>query len=257
MKISLITPSYQHADFIGRTIDSVLDQRGEFELDYAVLDGGSTDGTVEILKSYGDRLRWSSQLDHGQIDAVNRGLQAATGDVIGWLNSDDLLLPGALQKVCAAFGQTKCHWMHGGCQIIDRRDREIRKWVSALKRFHSLRYTHGRLLCQNFISQMTVFWRRELMAQVGLLDAVWPLAFDYDYWLRLSAVAEPHYIDSPIAAFRWYDASKSGASYVAQCREDEAIAHRHGLKGWARSGKRLQNRLRISAYRLYNTLQRT
>src|SRR4051812_39375084 len=123
MRISIVTPSYNQGAFIGRTIDSILSQQGDFELDYRVIDGGSTDGTVEVLRSYGDRLTWISEPDKGQVDAINKGLAAVTGDVIGWINSDDLLLPGALAKVAAAFrAQPETEWVHGRCVIIDEHD---------------------------------------------------------------------------------------------------------------------------------------
>src|ERR1700712_1435212 len=98
MRISLVTPSFNQAQFSRRTIDSVLEQQGDFELDYRIVDGGSTDGTLDILRGYGDRIRWQSEPDRGQVDAINKGLRAATGEVIGWLNSDDVLLPGAIAK---------------------------------------------------------------------------------------------------------------------------------------------------------------
>ena len=255
-RISLVTPSYNQAEFIGRTIDSVLEQAGDFDLDYLVIDGGSTDETLDILAGYGTRVRWVSERDEGQIDAINKGLRRATGNVVGWLNSDDVLLPGALQRVSECFENQQCQWLHGGCKIIDRHDNEIRKWISSYKHRRGKNFRRARLLRENFVSQMTVFWRRELMDQVGYLDPTLPLAFDYDYWLRFSKVCDPHFIDAPIAAFRWYAASKSGAGYVAQCREDEMIARRHGLKGWAGHRKQLQNRMRIGIYRLYDSIRR-
>src|SRR5690348_14711407 len=102
LRISLVTPSYNHGRFIRRTIDSVLSQQGDFELDYCVLDGGSTDETLDVLASYGPRVRWTSERDGGQVHAINKGLRAADGDVVGWLNSDDTLMPGALARVAAA-----------------------------------------------------------------------------------------------------------------------------------------------------------
>ncbi len=250
MKLTLITPSYNHAEFLRSTIDSVLTQPAEIDLEYIVYDGGSKDKTLDVLQSYGDRVQWYSEADNGQVSAINRGLRSAGGDVVGWLNSDDLLLPGALQRVADTFScNASVQWVFGDCIIVDRHGREIRKWVSAYKRFQAKRYSRKRLLMSNFISQMTVFWRRELIDQVGLLDESLPLAFDYDYWLRLASVCDPVYIDAPQAAFRWYTTSKSGGNIKEQCREDEAIAARHGIRPVAAMNKRLQNWLRIAAYR--------
>src|SRR5256885_6129730 len=103
LRISLITPSYNQAQFIERAIASVLCQTGPFDLEYLVFDGGSEDGTLEILHQYHDRLSWQSGRDQGQIDALNTGLRRATGEVVGWLNSDDVLAPGALAKVAEVF----------------------------------------------------------------------------------------------------------------------------------------------------------
>lgn len=242
-------PSYNHAEFVRAAIDSVLSQRGDFELDFVVLDGASTDSTVDILQRYDDRVRWLSQPDRGQIDAINRGISAASGGIVGWLNSDDYLLPGALQRIAHAFTSSESvQWVHGDCIVVDRKGNEVRRWISAYKRYQAKRYTRDRLLASNFISQMTVFWRRDLIDKIGLLDDTLPLAFDYDYWLRLASVCDPVYIDAPQAAFRWYTTSKSGGNVREQCREDELIAARHGISDTGAIFKRLQNKIRIAAY---------
>lgn len=250
MKLTIITPSFNHVEFLGQTIDSVLTQAADVDLEYLVRDGGSTDGTIELLRSYGDRVRWLSEPDKGQVDAINRGLRAATGDIVGWLNSDDFLLPGALRRVKNAFSANPdTQWVFGDCIIVGRDGNEMRKSVSAYKRFQAKRYSHKRLLMTNFVSQMTVFWRRDLIDKVGLLDESLPLAFDYEYWLRLAAVGDPFYIDAPQAAFRWYQTSKSGGNIREQCREDELIAARHGIGTVPAFRKRIQNCLRSAAYR--------
>ena len=102
MKVTIVTPSYNQGKFIKRTIDSVLSQ-GVDDLEYIVMDGGSNDETVDILKSYGDKLIWKSEKDKGQTDAVNKGIRASHGDIIGWLNSDDIYYPGAVKKVLEVF----------------------------------------------------------------------------------------------------------------------------------------------------------
>src|SRR5438270_9856514 len=103
LRISVITPAFNQGAFIERTLNSVLDQTGPFELEYLVMDGGSSDGTLDILRKYENRLRWQSAPDRGQSDAINKGLRQAAGDVVGWLNSDDLLIPGALSRIAAVF----------------------------------------------------------------------------------------------------------------------------------------------------------
>lgn len=227
LRISLVTPSYNQGAFLRRTIDSVLAQRGnDFELDYQILDGASTDDTLEILKAYGDRIQWVSEPDGGQIAAINKGLRAATGDIVGWLNSDDVLEPGALARIARAFAaHPRVEWVHGRCKIIDEHDREIRQWMSAYKHFRCKRHTFRNfLLGENYVSQMTVFWRRAVLDEIGYLDPKHDLSFDYDLFLRLARRGDPIYLEDTIAAFRWYDTSKSGEGYIRQLAQATEIA---------------------------------
>ncbi|MFZ5862552.1 MAG: glycosyltransferase family 2 protein [Nitrospirota bacterium] len=252
MKISIITPSFNQGRFIERTIESILGQRGDFELEYLVLDGGSTDETLEILRTYDGRIRWSSARDHGQIDAINRGFRLATGDIVGWVNSDDLLRPGALARVKDAFDRDhNLQWLHGRCDIIDEHDRVIRHVVSAYKHWCAARYSYSRLLRENFISQMTVFWRRSLFDGVGLLDPRFPLAFDYELWLRFGKVSDPLYLPDRLACFRWYDTSKSGANYERQFDENYLAAQHHApTRRWTLFVKRLRAACFVTGYKL-------
>ncbi len=258
MKISIITPSLNQAPFLERTIASVLSQRGDFELEYLVVDGGSTDGSAEILRRHADRLTYRIEPDRGQADAVNKGLRAATGDVLGWVNSDDLLYPGALARVAAAFrARPELAWLHGRCEIVDEQDRPIRRWVSAYKDLRCRRYSRRALLVENFVSQMTVFWRSSAMERVGLLDASMRYGFDYDLWLRLSALGDPLYLTDRIAAFRWYAASKSGSGFERQFEEDYAAFARHAPPDrLLRLRKRLRTAQILGAYRLLRAFRR-
>lgn len=232
LKISVVTPSLNQGEFIERTIRSVLEQRGDFDLEYLVCDGGSTDGTLEILERYADRVRFVVEPDTGQANAVNKGLRAVSGDVLGWLNSDDLLLPGALARVADAFrASSELLWLHGRCEIVDEEDRPIRRWLSAYKDYRCRRYSREALLVENFVSQMTVFWRRAAQERVGVLDEALRYTFDYDLWLRLSALQDPLFLDEKLAAFRWYTRSKSGADFEKQFAEDEAVFRRHAPSG--------------------------
>jgi glycosyltransferase involved in cell wall biosynthesis len=250
--ISLVTPSFNHARFIGRTIDSVLSQEGPFELDYRVIDGGSTDGTRAILESYGPGLRWVSEPDQGQVDAINKGLKTATGDLVGWINSDDVLMPGALARVAAAFeAEPTAEWVHGRCVIIDEIDRPIRRWASLYKHYRCRHHSFENLLTENYISQMTAFWRRSVHEEIGYLDPDLDLVFDYDLFLRLSRRGAPVYIEEPIACFRWYDTSKSGAGFASQTRQATETAARHGAdaSAWIRTRTRVKYAAIVSIYR--------
>jgi glycosyltransferase involved in cell wall biosynthesis len=250
-RVTIVTPSLDQAAYLPRTIESVLSQEGDFDLEYLVVDGGSTDGTAEILRRYAGRLVATSGPDAGQADAVNKGLRAATGEIVGWVNSDDLLLPGAIQAAVEAFrDHPETGWLHGRCRIVDEQDRPIRRWVAAYKDRACRRHTHDRLLVQNYVSQPAVFWRRALMERVGHLDTSLHYTFDYDLWLRFSALGPPLFLERELAAFRWYPTSKSGAGYARQFEEDERVALRHGPSAWVRARKRVKTAQIVLAYRL-------
>lgn len=253
MRITVVTPTLNQAQFLERSLESVLGQRGAFELEYLVQDGGSTDGTLDILRRHEGRLSWCSEPDGGQADAVNRALRRSTGDVVGWLNSDDLLLPGALERVARAFAEApRALWLHGRCQIIDEEGRPIRRWIAAYKSHRARHYSRRALLLENFVSQMTVFWRREALAAAGLLDQDLHLSFDYEYWLRLSRLGDPLWVEEPLAAFRWYATSKSGANFARQSDEEYQAFLRHvpPRSGWLRLRKRARLAQRLTVYRL-------
>lgn len=259
LRITIVTPSFNQAQFIERTVRSVVEQQGDFDLEYIVLDGASTDGTLEILRRHGDRLTWNSAPDNGQVDAINKGLRAGTGEIVGWVNSDDILMPGALAKVARAFtAQPEVEWLHGRCEIIDADDQPIRRWISAYKDFRARRHSFENLLTENYVSQMTTFWRRSVHAEIGYLDVSLKLAFDYEFWLRLARRSAPVYLEDRIACFRWYETSKSGANYALQFSEDMAVATRYARFG--RTGvlwrKRLKSGAIVMSYKLMSTFRR-
>ena len=227
MRFSIITPSYNQGAFIERTIRSVLAQEGDFELEYLVVDGGSTDETVAILRRYEGRLRFVSEPDRGQSDAINKGFARTTGDVVAWLNSDDLYVPGALAAVAEGLRTSGARWCFGQCRIIDENDREIRAGIKRYKEWHGRHYTRRRLFTKDFIPQPATFFRREILEHAGGLNPESHLAMDYDLWLRFARIAEPLFIPHDLAAFRWYLASKSGANYGKAAWEAFASARKH------------------------------
>lgn len=227
MKISVVTPSLNQAPFIERTIESVLAQTGDFVLEYLVMDGGSTDGTLDILERYRGRAEFTVGKDDGQSDALNRGFARTTGDVLCWLNSDDMFLPGALARVAEAFRASGCRWCFGQCRIVDEDDREVRRFVTAYKNRACRRYSLSRFLEDNFVSQPAVFFSRELWEEVGPLDRSLWYSMDYDLWLRFARASEPHFIPADLANFRWHGASKSGARFRDGSWEALQTACRH------------------------------
>ncbi len=232
MKISIITPSFNQAQFIERTIQSVLAQNYP-NLEYIVIDGGSTDGTVEILKKYADRIIWKSEKDRGQSDAINKGLKLATGDIVAYLNSDDTYEPKTLQKVADYFsnppagGQT-AKWAYGKCKIIDETDQEIRKPITWYKNFLLKKYSYSKLLSENFISQPAVFWKREIHSELGFFNENEHFCMDYEFWLKIGQRYPAGVINDYLANFRYYSNSKSGSVNKKQFRDELRLARKFG-----------------------------
>lgn len=224
MKLTIVTPSFNQAPFIERTIQSILSQDGA-EVEYIVMDGGSTDGTVEILERYSQRLRWTSEADNGQSDAINKGLRIATGDVVAFLNSDDTYAPGALASVAGYFGRhPDVMWAYGKCRIIDRDDREIRRPITWYKNVLLRKYSFRKLLAENFISQPATFWRRSLHDEIGYLNEDEHFVMDYEFWLRAGQRYRAGVIDRHLANFRMYDDSKSGSLSNPQFADELRVA---------------------------------
>jgi glycosyltransferase involved in cell wall biosynthesis len=227
MKISVITPSFNQAQFIERTVQSVLSQDYP-NVEYIVMDGGSTDGTIEVLKKYSDKIIWKSEKDNGQSDAINKGLKIATGDIVAYLNSDDTYEPGALKKVADFFeNHQEKKWVLGKCRIINANDQEIRKPITFYKNLFLKRYSYGKLLAENFICQPAVFWKRELLNEIGYLNENEHFCMDYEYWLRIGKAYEPGFIDDNLANFRYYSTSKSGSVNKKQFADELRIAKKY------------------------------
>ena len=186
MRFSIVIPSFNQGKYIEQTIKSILNQKGDFEVECLVMDGGSTDETMDILKKYDDRITWVSEQDKGQSDAINKGWQRVTGDIVAYLNSDDIYNPGTFQKVADYFTQYPDKmWLYGKARIVDEYDGEIRKWITAYKNFLLRKYSYSKLLTENFITQPAVFLRKEVILEAGLLDENHHLVMDYEYWLRV------------------------------------------------------------------------
>lgn len=216
--ISVVIPSFNMATFIEKTIQSIVNQDYP-NVECIVMDGGSTDGTLDILKKYDNRISWISEKDEGQSDAINKGLQKATGDIFTYLNADDVYEPGCLQKVADHFQDNPAaRWLYGKCAIIDENDIEIRRAITQYKYFWQKRYSYNWLLVLNFIAQPAVFWRRELTEEIGLFDVNEHLAMDYDYWLRAGARYQPGFIDDYLARFRLHSVSKSSTGFVTAAK---------------------------------------
>jgi len=247
-KISVITPSFNQADFIEQTIRSVLEQDYP-DLEYVVVDGGSSDGTLDILSRYAGRLTWISEPDRGQAHAINKGLRMVSGEVLAFLNSDDLYLPGALQSVGNYFSQhPDAGWLSGRCRNINENGQEIRQVIRAYKNIWLRAASYHALLILNYVAQPATFWRRAAMQSCGWLNEDLHYTMDYELWLRLGRRHQLHVLNQDLAAFRVHDASKSGTTAHKQFDEELAVARRYGSPLTTRL-HRLHNTLIVWVYR--------
>ena len=258
MKFSVVVPSLNQAPFIAEGVRSVLDQTGDFEVECIVIDGGSTDGSVDILRDIaasrlpaGRALHWVSEPDRGQADAINKGFRSATGEILAYLNCDDRYRPDTIQRVAEALRLApQAAWLTSYCRVVDAEGNEIQRGVTAYRNFWLRRYSYTALRMLNFVAQPATFWRRSAAAQAGPFDETLSYTMDYDYWLRLGRISDPLVIREYLADFRIHGQSKSGTAYVKQFREDYAtfLRSRPGLG--LRAFHRLHNALVVTAYRV-------
>jgi glycosyltransferase involved in cell wall biosynthesis len=216
--VSIITPSYNQGRYLEATIRSVLEQDYP-RIEYLVIDGGSTDESVAIIKRYSDRLAyWESEPDRGQAHAVNKGLQRAQGEILGWLNSDDLLAPGAVSlSVQTLHDQPEIDVVYGRLARIDAAGRPVPTPVLPKDRVE-FGLTH--VVGECIVNQPGAFWRRALMQRVGWLDERLAYSLDYEYWIRMAlAGARFKRLDSVVAYFRLSQGSKTVGQTAAQAVE--------------------------------------
>ena len=204
-RIAIVTPSYNHARYLRATIDSVLAQSYP-NLAYIVEDGGSPDGTLELLESYGDKIVWRSERDAGQGSAINRGFARIDGEIMAYLNSDDILLPSALAYVARTFlADPAIDVIYGHRIFIDEDGAEIGRWVLPLHDKKTLKWA-------DYIPQETMFWRRRVWEKAGPIDESFRYALDWDFALRAQAAGfRFRRVPRFLACFRVHDAQKSTA----------------------------------------------
>jgi glycosyltransferase involved in cell wall biosynthesis len=202
--VSIITPSFNQASFLEETIRSVLAQEYT-NIEYIIVDGSSTDGSLEIIQRYADRLAgWVSEPDKGQTDAINKGFALAKGDIFAWINSDDTYLPQAVSEA-SAYLQThpEAGMVYGDANLIDETGQVIGKFPARQTNYRRLRqgYVH--------IPQQASFFRSSHWRQVGPLDPSFYFAMDYDLWVRLARITLLHYHPRLWANFRLHGEGKS------------------------------------------------
>lgn len=226
-KITIITPSFNQGHFIKETIDSVLKQKYP-NLEYWVIDGGSTDDTVKILKSYGKKIQWVSEKDSGQTHAINKGLARSTGDIIAYLNSDDVFLPNTLFTVAGYFvGHPDAQWLTGDYYIIDEKGTKIQSFVVEYKKLLRMFSSFTLLSIANYIIQPSTFWRADVVKKIGTFNQKLRYCMDFDYWMRLYQRYPLHVVDTPFSLFRIHAASKGGSQYIKQFAEEHDVVQKY------------------------------
>lgn len=219
-RFSIIVPSFQQGVFLERTLRSIFDQDG-VDVEIIVQDGGSTDQSVEILKRHETRLQWESKRDNGQSAALNEGLRKATGEFLGYLNSDDVLVAGALCRVRDYFvAHPAAQVVYGLADLIDEQDRVIAP-------FPTQDWNYSRLLQTNYICQPACFWRQAVVERFGLLDEGLQYSMDYEYWLRVGGSVPFHFLPEKLAAARCHAQAKTFKQAVASHRETISVLQRY------------------------------
>lgn len=227
-RISVVTPNFNQVDFVENTLKSVLDQ-GYPDLDYIVMDGGSTDGSVSTIERYSDRLsRFESAPDHGQYDAVTRGFSYATGEIMGWINSDDIYLPWTLRTIGEIFRD--CPEVEWITSLTQPQIAETEAWtgVFSLSGISRESFLDGRHLGhgyrnKGYIQQESTFWRRSLWDKVGgTVGRACGTAGDFELWCAFFSHADVHCVKQPLAAFRSRPGQRS--AILAERYRKESLA---------------------------------
>jgi len=225
--ISIITPTLNQAKYIEFTIESVLSQKYPC-LEYLIIDGCSTDGTLEILKKYGGKIKWISEPDNCQVDAINKGINRVSGEIIGYLNSDDIYSPGALLKIGKYFQENPATMaITGKCHNINEFGRHTRPLVTNYKNLLLKTKRFDLLKIMNYVAQPATFWKRELHDQLGYFNPEYRYAMDYDFWLRIDQKYNIHFMDDYLASFRIYPTSITSSNSRRQFQEEYKIARQY------------------------------
>ena len=204
MRISIVTPSFNHGQFIEETILSVVQQNHD-DVEHIVMDGGSLDGTVSILKKY-PHLMWVSEEDKGQAHAINKGFRQATGDIIAWINSDDYYEKNVFRDIVAYFeAHPDCMLLYGDITYVDREGRFVTRYTGDAINYDEL------VRCPDIVRQPSFFWRRSVMEEIGEIDERLRLVLDFDFFLRVARKYRFHYLEENLSYFRTYEENKTSS----------------------------------------------
>lgn len=226
-RISVVTPSFNQARYLERTICSILDQ-GYPNLEYIIVDGGSTDGSIDIIRKYAAHISWwVSEPDRGQVDAINKGFKHATGDWVAWQNSDDVYCPGSFRGLAvAAKANQRAELIIGNLLLIDEGDAVLRDVCYVKPTYDSLR-AEGMVL-----ANQAAFWRRSLHERTGLLNEEYECSFDYDWFLRLTECANAAHVAQHWGALRLHGEAKGSLLTERFLLENQRILSGREMPGW-------------------------
>jgi glycosyltransferase involved in cell wall biosynthesis len=225
--ITIVTATYNAAATLPETIESVRAQDYPGPVEHIIVDGASTDATLDLVRAAG--LRYVSEPDRGLTHALNKGMAMATHDVVGSLNADDTYLPGALDRVGRALrDHPEAEWVTGRCRIVDGEGSEIRPRVTAYKNFFLRHHSFRLHLLQNHVSAPATFVRRAALEAVGGYDERFAYSADYDMWLKLGRRGDPVVLDAELATFRMAGDTLSLTGFEAQFQEHAVNAAEHG-----------------------------
>jgi glycosyltransferase involved in cell wall biosynthesis len=224
----VVTPSLNHARFLAEALASVRAQ-DHARLEHIVVDGGSVDGTTEVLAALGTTVRWVSEADGGQAAAVNKGFRMSSGEILGWLNADDLYEPGAVSAAVACFeAHPEVALVYGDATFVDADGVELGP-CSQVRPFSYSDLVH----VGDFVAQPAAFFRRAAFEAVAGLDETLQWAMDYDLWMNLAARFPVAYLRRPLARYRWTGENKTAHGGLARLKELETVGRRHGGRGLA------------------------
>lgn len=230
-KISIIIPSFNKARFIAKTLDSIVSQKYS-NLEVIIQDGGSSDGTPDIIKKYAAKypktIRWESKKDKGQLDAINKGLNKVSGEILAFINADDVYEPNAFASVAAAYQKNlTALWFAGRGIVIDEKDREIAKLITRYKNLFLAINHKSLLLILNYLMQPSVFITRRAYETYGPFTGTPDFVTEYDLWLKLARIQMPSVINKNLSKFRIEPGTKTKQMSVKLLKEDEKIVKKH------------------------------
>jgi len=230
-KISIVIPSYNKGEYISDTLDSILSQKYP-SLEVIVQDGGSTDGTVDIIKKharkYPNIIKWESKKDKGQADAINKGLEKASGKIIAYINADDVYEKGALKTVGEYFIKNpKALWVAGKGRVINEEEKEISKLVTIYKNILLAINRYPLLLTVNYFMQPSIFLSKKVYKKYGPFMGLNKIVMEYDLWLKIGQEEMPGVLGVYLSSFRITKGTISSTLYREVLDKDYQILSRH------------------------------